>query len=108
MAAVFGQKSHHGLLGFPLSEPLFGVPGCMKGCEPSSGSPKSRQLLRKSTVTDTVIETATRKVLKEEGTLEVLPLSYGGAVPTFISALPFVCYLIEVPRMWTLAGHRGG
>ena len=55
---------------------------------------------------DTVIETATGKVSKEEGTLEVLPLSYGCLVPTFIGALPFVCCLIEVPRMWTLAVHN--
>ena len=39
---------------------------------------------------DTVIEAATRKVLKEEGRLEVLRLSYGCPVPTFIRALPFV------------------
>ena len=48
---------------------------------------------------DIVIETATGKVVKEEGRLEVLPLSYGCPVPTFISALPFVCCLMEVPHM---------
>ena len=55
---------------------------------------------------DTVIETATAKVPKEEGRLEVLPLSFGCRVPTFISALPFVCCLIEVLLMWTLAVHN--
>ena len=55
---------------------------------------------------DTVIETATGKVLKEEGRLEVLPLSFGCPVPTFMSALPFVCCLIEVRHMWTLAVHN--
>ena len=52
---------------------------------------------------DTVIETATGNVSKEEGRLEVLPLSYGCPVPTFITALPFVSCFIEVPRMWTFA-----
>ena len=46
------------------------------------------------------------KVLKEEGRLELLLLSYGCPVPTCISALPFVCCLIEVPRMWTLPLHN--
>ena len=31
---------------------------------------------------------------------------WGGPVPSFISAFPFVCILIEVPRMWTLALHN--
>ena len=52
---------------------------------------------------DTIIETDTRKVLKEEGRVELLPLWAGCPVPSFISALPFVCILIEVPCMWTLA-----
>ena len=55
---------------------------------------------------DTVIETATGKDLKEEGRLQVFPLSYGCLVPTFINALPFVCCSSEVPRMWTLAVHN--
>ena len=55
---------------------------------------------------DTVVETATRKVLKEDGRLEVLPLLYGCPARTFISALPFVYCLIEVPRMRTLAVHN--
>ena len=54
---------------------------------------------------DTIIETDTGKVLKEEGRVEPLPLWAGCLVPHFISALPFVCILIEVPRMWTLAPH---
>ena len=54
---------------------------------------------------DTVIETATGKVMKQEDRMEVLPLSYGCVVPTFISG-PSVYYLIEVPRMWTLAVHN--
>ena len=52
------------------------------------------------------IETTTTKILKEEGRLEVLPLSCGCPVPTFVSAVLFVCCLIEVPRMWTLAVHN--
>ena len=56
---------------------------------------------------DTIIETHTWKVLKEEGRVELLPLSAGCPVPSFISALPFVCILIEVPRMWTLAQYCG-
>ena len=55
---------------------------------------------------DTIIETDTGKVLKEDGRVEVLPLWASCLVPTFISALPFVCILIEVPRMWTLALHN--
>ena len=55
---------------------------------------------------DTIIETATGKVLKEEGRLELLPLWAGCPVPSFISALPFVCILIEVPHMWKLALHN--
>ena len=55
---------------------------------------------------DTIIETDTGKVLKEEGRVELLPLWAGCPVPSFISALPFVCILIEVPRMWTLALHN--
>ena len=55
---------------------------------------------------DTIINTDTGKVLKEEGRVEVLPLWAGCSVPRFISALPFVCVLIEVPRMWTLALHN--
>ena len=54
---------------------------------------------------DIVIETAIGKVVKEEGRQEVLPLSFGCPVPTFIRALPLVCCLIEVPRMWTVAVH---
>ena len=53
-----------------------------------------------------VIEATTGKVLKEEGRPEILPPSNDCPVPTFISALPFVCCLIEVPRMWTLAVHN--
>ena len=55
---------------------------------------------------DTIIETDTGKVLKEEGTVELLPFWAGCRVPSFISALPFVCILIEVPRMSTLAVHN--
>ena len=55
---------------------------------------------------DTIIETDTGKVLKEEGRVELLPLWASYPVPSFISALPFVCILIEVPRMWTLALHN--
>ena len=55
---------------------------------------------------DTIIETDTGKVLKEEGRVELLPLWASCPVPSFISALPFVCILIEVPRMWTLAVHN--
>ena len=55
---------------------------------------------------DTIIETNTGKVLKEEGRVELLPLWAGCPVPSFISALPFVCLLIEVPRMRTLALHN--
>ena len=41
-----------------------------------------------------------------EGRLEVLavlPVSFGCIVPTFISALPLVCCMIEVPRIWLFA-----
>ena len=55
---------------------------------------------------DTIIETDTGKALKEEGRVELLPLWAGCPFPSFISALPFVCGLIEVPRMWTLALHN--
>ena len=55
---------------------------------------------------DTIIETGTGKVLKVEGRVELLPLWAGCSVPSFSSALPFVCILIEVPRMWTLALHN--
>ena len=55
---------------------------------------------------DTIIETDSGKVLKEEGRVEQLPLWAGCPVPSFISALPFVCILIEVPRVWTLALHN--
>ena len=55
---------------------------------------------------DAIIETDKGKVLKEEGRVEVLPLPAGCPVPSLISALPFVCILIEVPRMWTLALHN--
>ena len=55
---------------------------------------------------DTIIETDTRKVLQEEGRVELLPLWAGCPVPGFISALPFVCILIEVPRILTLALHN--
>ena len=54
---------------------------------------------------DTIIETDTGKV-KEEGTVELLPLWAGCPVPSFISVLPFVCILMEFPRMWTLARHN--
>ena len=54
----------------------------------------------------TIIETDTRKVLKEEGRVELLPFWAGCPVPSFISALPFVCILIVVPRMWRLALHN--
>ena len=37
---------------------------------------------------DTIIETDTGKVLKEEGRVELLPLWAGCPVPSFISALP--------------------
>ena len=47
----------------------------------------------------TIIETDTGKILKEEGRVELLPLWAGSPVPSFISALPFVCIVIEVPRM---------
>ena len=52
---------------------------------------------------DTIIETDTGKVMKEEGRVELLPLWAGCPVSSFISALPFVCILVEVPRTWTLA-----
>ena len=54
---------------------------------------------------DTIIETDRGKVPNEEGRVELLPLWAGCPVPSFISALPFVCILIEVPRMLTLALH---
>ena len=46
---------------------------------------------------DTIIETG--KVLKEEGRVELLPLWAGCPVPSFVSALPFVCILMQVPRV---------
>ena len=55
---------------------------------------------------DTIMETDIGKVLKEEGRVELLPLWAASHVPSFISAFPFVCILIEVPRMWTLALHN--
>ena len=55
---------------------------------------------------DTIIETETGKVRKDEGRVELLPLWAGCPAPSFISALPLVCILIEVPRMWTLALHN--
>ena len=55
---------------------------------------------------DTIIQTDTGKVLKEEGRVELLPLWAGCPVPSFISALPFVCILIEVPRVWALPLHN--
>ena len=55
---------------------------------------------------DTIIEADTGKFLKEEGRVELLPLWAGCPVPSFISVLPFVCILIEVPPMWTLALHN--
>ena len=55
---------------------------------------------------DTIIESDTGKVLKEEGRVELLPLWAGRPVPSFTSALPFVGILIEVPRMWMLAVHN--
>ena len=54
----------------------------------------------------TIIETDTGTILKEEGRVERLTLRAGCPVPSFISALPFVCIMIEVPRMWTLALHN--
>ena len=42
----------------------------------------------------------------EEGRVELLSLWAGCSVLSFISALPFVCMLIEVSRMWTLALHN--
>ena len=59
-----------------------------------------------SSTTAAILETAKGKVLKEEGRLEVLPLSCGCRVPIFPSARPFVCCLIEVPHVWTLAMHN--
>ena len=55
---------------------------------------------------DTIIETDTGKVVKEEGRVELLPLWACCPVHSFISAVPFVCILIEVPRLWTLALHN--
>ena len=55
---------------------------------------------------DTIIETDTGKVPKEEGRVELLPLWAGRPVPSLISALPFVRILIEVPRISTLALHN--
>ena len=55
---------------------------------------------------DTIIQTDAGKVLKEEGRVELLPLWAGCRVPSFSSALPFICILIEVPHMWTLALHN--
>ena len=55
---------------------------------------------------DAIVETDVGKVLKEEGRVELLPLWAGCLVPTFSRALPFVCILIEVPRMWTMALHN--
>ena len=37
---------------------------------------------------------------------QLLPLWAGCPVPSFISALPFVCIVIEVPHTWTLALHN--
>ena len=39
---------------------------------------------------DTIIETDTGKILKEEGRVELLPLGATCPVPSFISALPFL------------------
>ena len=44
---------------------------------------------------DTIIERDTGKVLKGEGRVELLALWAGCPVPSFISALPFVCILIN-------------
>ena len=55
---------------------------------------------------DTIIETDTGKVLKEEGRVELLPLWASCPVPSFISAVPFVCIVSDVPCMWTLAVHN--
>ena len=55
---------------------------------------------------DPITGTETGKVLKEEGRVELLDLWAGCPVPSFISALPFVCILIVVPCMWTLALHN--
>ena len=55
---------------------------------------------------DIIIETDTGNILKEEGRVELLPPWAGCPVPSFISALPFVSILIEVPRMWMLALHN--
>ena len=55
---------------------------------------------------DTIIETDKRKILKEKGRGEVLCFWAGSPVPSFKSALPFVCILIEIPHMLTLALHN--
>ena len=55
---------------------------------------------------DTIIETHTGKNLKEEGRVELLPLWAGCPVPSSISAVPFVCIVIEVPRTRALALHN--
>ena len=49
------------------------------------------------------MKTHTGKFPEEEGRV---PLWAGSPVLSFIRALPFVCILIEVPRMWTLALHN--
>ena len=55
---------------------------------------------------DTIVEKETGKVVKEEGRVELLPLWPGCLVPSCFSALPFVCILIGVARMWTSALHK--
>ena len=55
---------------------------------------------------DTIIDTDTGKVLKEEGRVALLPFWAGCRVPSFITALPFLCIRIEVRGMWTLALHN--
>ena len=54
---------------------------------------------------DAIIERDTGKVPKE-GRVELLFLWAGCPVSICIRALPFVCILIEVPHMWTLAVHN--
>ena len=51
-------------------------------------------------------ETAIVKVMEEEVRLEGLPRSYGCLVATFSSAPSFVCYLLEIARVWTFDVHN--
>ena len=55
---------------------------------------------------DTIIQSNRGKVVKQEGRVELLPLWAGCLVLSSISALPFVCILIEVSRMCTPAVHN--